>query len=210
MFVLHGTPIENCISILKNKIIQCDSKSGMLGENNPKQIFMQAIYRDIRNQEMQVPFWYECCFIFSPEILKIYPFYANHIGSFSEIFEEGITKKEPEKYACGSGNLKIMPKLSKLKEEIDDYMKKDMGHATFLYSHEILFGNDMPLQHCLGIVVRTAFPEKLKNDKDYKKLMKLTKECNLFLTMFPYSLREELGLLKGLNDFIDTVDKIID
>lgn len=36
MFVLHGTPIENCISILKNKIIHCDSKLGMLGENNPK------------------------------------------------------------------------------------------------------------------------------------------------------------------------------
>ena len=89
-------------------------------------------------------------------------------------------------------------------------MKNDMGDSTFMHSHEILFGNDMPLQHCLGIVVRTAFPDELENDKDYKKLMKLTKECNLFLTIFPYSLRKDLGLLNGLNDFIDIVDKSID
>jgi hypothetical protein len=209
MFVLHGTSFENCLSILKNKTIYCDSKTGMLEEDNPKQIFMQLIYRDIRNQENLLPFWFEYCFVFSPEILKIYPFYANHIGEFSKTFEEGMMKKEPEKYACGHGNLKIMPKLSNLKEEIDDYMKKfNLDNITFMYSHEILFGNDIPLQHCLGIVVRTPFPDKLKNDKDYKKLMKLTKECNLFLTMFPYSTREELGLLNGLNDFIDIVEKI--
>ena len=115
-----------------------------------------------------------------------------------------MMKKEPEKYACGHGNLKIMPKLSNLKEEIDDYMKNDMGNINFLYSHEILFGNDMPLQHCLGIVVRIAFPEELENNKQYKQLMKLTKKCNLFLTVFPYFKEKELGL----NDFIDIVDKI--
>ena len=204
MFVLHGTSLENCLSIMKNKKIYSDSKSGSLVEENPKQIFMQLIYRDIRNSENELPFWFKCCFVFSPEILKIYPFYANHIGEFSETFEEGMMKKEPEKYACGHGNLIIMPKLSNLKEEIDDYMKNDMGNINFLYSHEILFGNDMPLQHCLGIVVRIAFPEELENNKQYKQLMKLTKKCNLFLTVFPYFKEKELGL----NDFIDIVDKI--
>ena len=139
----------------------------MLQDESPNQIFMSLIYKNIKNQLENIPFWGGYAFVFSPEILKKYPFYANHIGDFSETFEEGISK--PEKYACGSGNLKIMPKLSNLKKEIDDYMKNDMGSTTFMHSHEILIGNDIPLnEYCLGVVVRYLNQKCLKIAKSIK------------------------------------------
>ena len=208
MFVLHGTSYENCISILKNKKINHISESGMLSNESPNQIFMSLIYKNIKNQLENMPFWGGYAFVFSPEILKKYPFYANHIGDFSETFEEGMSKKEPEKYASGSGNLKIMPKLSNLKKEIDDYMKHDMGSTTFMHSHEILIGNDIPLnEYCLGVVVRVSDPQMFENSKEYKNLMKLTKDCGLFLTIFPWNNQTSFNL--GLDGFIDIVNKKI-
>lgn len=209
MYVLHGTSFENCPSILKNKKINHISKTGMLSDEfNPKQIFMSLIYKNIKKQLENMPFWGGCAFVFSPEILKKYPFYANHIGGFSETFEEGMMKREPEKYACGSGNLKIMPKLSNLKKEIDDYMKHDMNAVTFMHSHEILIGNDIPLnEYCLGVVVRVSEPQKYKKSKEYKNLMKLTKDCNLFLDIFPWNNQTSFNL--GLDGFIDIVNKNI-
>jgi len=208
MFVLHGTSYENCVSILKNKKINHISKTGMLSDESPNQIFMSLIFKNIKNQVKNMPFWGGYCFVFSPEILKKYPFYANHIGSFSETFEEGMSKKEPEKYASGSGNLKIMPKLSNLKKEIDNYMQYDMGGTTFMHSHEILIGNDIALKDCcLGLVIRTNNPEEFENSKEYKNLMKLTKDCDIFLTIFPWSNQKSFNI--GLDDFIDIVNNFI-
>ena len=62
-----------------------------------------------------------------------------------------------------------MPKLSNLKKEIDDYMKHDMGSTTFMHSHEILIGNDIPLnEYCLGVVVRYLNQKCLKIAKSIK------------------------------------------
>ncbi len=208
MFVLHGTSFDNCVSILKNKKINHISKTGMLSNESPNQIFMSLIYKNIKNQLENIPFWGGYGIVFSPEILKKYPFYANHIGSFSETFEEGMSKKEPEKYASGSGNLKIMPKLSNIKKEIDDYMKNDMGSVTFMHSHEILIGNDIPLnEYCLGVVVRVSDPQMFENSKEYKNLMKLTKDCDLFLTIFPWNNQKSFNI--GLDGFIDIINKKI-
>jgi hypothetical protein len=208
MFVLHGTSYENCVSILKNKKINHISKTGMLSDESPNQIFMSFIYKNIKNQLENMPFCGGYCFVFSPEILKKYPFYANQIGSFSETFEEGMSKKEPEKYASGSGNLKIMPKLSNLKKEIDDYMQYDMGGTTFMHSHEILIGNDIPLnKYCLGLVIRTNNPEEFENSKEYKNLMKLTKNFDIFLIIFPWSNQKSFNI--GLDGFIDIVNNFI-
>ena len=71
MFVLHGTSYENCVSILKNKKINHISESGMLSNESPNQIFMSLIYKNIKKQLENMPFWGGCAFVFSPEILKM-------------------------------------------------------------------------------------------------------------------------------------------
>ena len=87
-------------------------------------------------------------------------------------------------------------------------MKHDMGSTTFMHSHEILIGNDIPLnEYCLGVVVRVSDPKMFENSKEYKNLMNLTKDCNLFLTIFPWNNQKSFNL--GLDGFIDIINKKI-
>ena len=46
-----------------------------------------------------------------------------------------------------------------------------------------------------------------ENSKEYKNLMKLTKDCNLFLTIFPWNNQKSFNI--GLDGFIDIINKNI-
>ena len=73
-------------------------------------------------------------FYIQKDILKKYPFYAVGIGGFYDSFEEGMNKKS-EKVVFVS-NLKIMPKLKKLKDFINFNEKKKIKHNKFIHSHK--------------------------------------------------------------------------
>ena len=93
MFVIHGTSYENCISILKNKKINHISESGMLSNESPNQIFMSLIYKNIKNQRENMPFWGGYAFVFSPEILKKYP------GIDSKLVDQILIDDNPQRKA---------------------------------------------------------------------------------------------------------------
>jgi hypothetical protein len=62
-------------------------------------------------------------------------------------------------------------------------------------------------KYCLGVVVRVSEPQRFEKSKEYKNLMKLTKDNNLFLTIFPWSHKKSFNI--GLDGFIDIVNKKI-
>lgn len=57
------------------------------------QIFTQLLYRDIPNQNGQISFWFDCCFVLDKQILMDYPFYATGIGEFNAKFSDAFKKR---------------------------------------------------------------------------------------------------------------------
>ena len=212
MYVIHGTDEDNSIKILKDGMIKINEgkdDQGIMINYNIGQIFTQLIYKNIFNENIQKPFWIRVCFIFKKDILKKYPFYAVGIGGFYDSFEEGMNKKS-EKVVFGKGNLKIMPKLKKLKDFINFNMKrKKSSTINFIHSHEILFGNNLPLEDCIGIVYIKTVKDNGENfnkeDEEYiKKLNKLSKKYNLFVKIG----KKEKNYIKGygINNFIELIE----
>jgi len=213
MYIIHGTDKDNAIKILKDGMIKInDGKftQDTIIKNNIGQIFTQLIYKNIFNENIQKPFWFKICFVFKKEILKKYPFYAVGIGHFYDSFEEGMSKKS-KKIVFGKGNLKIMPKLTKLKDFINFYMKKDKSLIDFTHSHEILFGNNLPLEDCIGIVIIKIVNDNGENfikedEKIIKKLNKLSKKYNLFVKIGTINKKDYHFKHYGLNNFIDLIE----
>ena len=205
MYCLHGTSIENTISILKDGYIIPSKNLTMFVDESTNQTFAQIIYRGICNQANQKPHWGNICFILKKDILKDLPFYATKIGGFSNTFEEGI-KNKSKHLAYGSGDLLIMPKLRKLKEHIFDYMDKEGENIVgFIHSHEILFNKNINInKYCLGIIIYIHSQDIYKkNKKDIKNIEKLSKKYNLFIK---YEIAKNKFSGYGLNNFIDLIE----
>ena len=119
--------------------------------------------------------------------------------------------KKSEKVVFGKGNLKIMPKLKKLKDFINFNMKiKNSSTIDFIHSHEILFGNNLPLEDCIGIVfikiVKDNGENFNKEDEEYiKKLNKLSKKYNLFVKIGEINKKDYHFKGYGLNNFIELI-----
>jgi hypothetical protein len=199
-YIIHGTTEVNLIKILKAGYIDNNpSKKDLLMLKEwgakTKQIFTQLIYKDIPNEKNQKPHWYGAAIVLDKQLLKDYPFYATHIGGFTDKFENGKTSEKTLVY--GEGNLSRMPNLTKLKNAISKRMSFD-----FMHSHEILFNQKIPLDtYCKCIIV---FGASLSL-KDRQNMIELANKINIPLKIYVDKKRQ----YNGLNNFIDMIERNI-
>ena len=81
-YIIHGTTAKNLEDILNSKYIEANinnKNEGMLLNNSVNQIFTQLLYRNLPNENIQIPQFFNCCIILNKKILKDYPFYATYI-----------------------------------------------------------------------------------------------------------------------------------
>ena len=204
-YIIHGTNTVNLLDILKEGYIDNTPPKKnimMLTDNSPNQIFTQLIYKDIPNEKIERPIWFNCAIILDNQILKDYPFYATPIGGFTEKFENG--KNNEETLVYGEGNLSTMPNLTKLKKWISKRLliKNVFKGLNFIYSHEILFNKKIPLdKYCKCIIVFGANT----SPKDKQNLLELAKKLNIPLKIYSDKKRQ----FNGLNNFINMIEKNI-
>lgn len=202
MYSIHGTSLENTLTILEDGYI-IPSKNPIMIDEPIKQIFTQIIYRDIPNESIQKSYWWSCAFILNKNILKDLPFYATHMGGFSDNFQDGMDNIKGNRLAYGKGNLQRMPILTKLKTHINKYMEseEEQDNVNFIHSHEILFNKKISIKkYCMGITIHTPTPVIYKkNNKEYKKIEKLADKYGLFVKY------KHTGY--GLNNFIDLIEE---
>ena len=77
-------------------------------------------------------------------------------------------------YAYGSGNLKKIPLLTKVKQHILEKISKigKTNEISYMHSHEVLFMNDIDLSFCKRIIVYDK--ELYDKIKRYMKQYKIT------------------------------------
>ena len=204
-YIIHGTQIENIIKILQDGYIDNKPKKKditMLKDKPSNQIFTQLVYKDIPNQSNQIVHWGTCAIVLDKQLLKDYPFYASHVGGFSDKFENGKTNEETIIY--GDGNLTKMPNLTKLKNVINKRMKRDNLYGDeFIHSHEILFNQKIPLdKYCIKIMLigkKNQFDSKIID-----KILNLAKEKNISIKFRDYKLRGKNE--KPIDNFIDSIE----
>lgn len=209
-YIIHGTTEVNLIKILKAGYIDNNpSKKDLLMLKEwgakTKQIFTQLIYKDIPNEKNQNPHWYGAAIVLDKQLLKDYPFYATHIGGFTDKFENG--KDNENTLVYGEGNLSRMPNLTKLKNAISKRLNNFKGHGiiNFMHSHEILFNKKIPLdKYCKCIVIMGTYLKP----KEKQKLVEQIEKINIFqipIKFYTTDRDKMLGL--GLNKFIDVIEK---
>ena len=213
-YLIHGTQWENAIRILQMKKILANPPKKyktFLAEWKPtKQIFTQLIYKDIPNQEQYNPGWGGVWIVLSKQLLKDYPFYATGIGGFLNNFEDAfnadndkigndeIKGKIKGIIIKGEGNLDKIPNLTKLKNHI----KKGFD---FMHSHEILFGNDIPLEkYCVAVIANFY-----TDDNENREMEKLCGELNIPYTRMEKKERKDRFKPYGLNKFLGLVDGLV-
>ena len=204
-YIIHGTQIENIIKIIQDGYIDNKplKKDIIILQNKPSnQIFTQLVYKDIPNQADVIPHWWDCAIVLDKKILKDLPFYATRIGGFSDKFENGKTNEETIIY--GDGNLNKMPNLTKLKNVINkNLINNNLGGVEFMYSHEILFNQKIPLdKYYIKIMLigkKNQFDSKIIN-----KILKLAKEKNISIKFRDYKLRGKNE--KPIDNFIDSIE----
>jgi hypothetical protein len=143
--------------------------------------------------------------VLSKQLLKDYPFYATRIGGFLDNFQDAFKINTDDKDKIKNviiksfkGGLSRIPNLTKLKNIIDKGF-------DFMYSHEILFNNDIPLdKYCIAVIANSNV-----DDKESLVLEKLCGELNI-----PYHRMEKLERKYkfksyGLNKFVEIIDKLI-
>lgn len=205
-YIIHGTTHENLVDILSSEYIEANidkKKQGMLIESQAvNQIFTQLLYRDLPNENIQIPHWFNCCIVLDKKILKDYPFYATYIGGFYDDFSDAFAKdaKDAENiYVKSKGNLKKMPNLKKLKIHIEKNHDK-MGTVAFIHSHEILFNKKIPLKkYCKCILYRDDM-----NDKIPKNITDMAEKLKIPIKHYRNS-SKFIGY--GLNNFIDLIEQ---
>lgn len=196
MYILHGTRLSNLLPILHDKKLKGKGKhkKTMLIHSPTDQIFTQIIYKGIPYEADQDPFWYDICFVLDTRLLKDFPFYGDTLGSFAPSFKEGI--QDPTYLVHGKGGYQRLPSFIKLKKLINETFKKRpwLKELAFSHSHEILFGNDIPLKkYCLGIVIDPSY----KISRSVKKMID-----QLGIPIIHIDRHE-----KGLDNFIDEMKK---
>jgi len=204
-YIIHGTQIENIIKILQDGYIDNKPKKKditMLKDKPSNQIFTQLVYKDIPNQSNQIVHWGTCAIVLDKQLLKDYPFYASHVGGFSDKFENGKTNEETIIY--GDGNLTKMPNLTKLKNVINkNLINNNLGGVEFMHSHEILFNKKIPLdKYCILIMMKSK--KKYYEHKLIDKLIKLSKEKQISIKFRDYKLRGKNE--KPIDNFIDSIE----
>ena len=154
------------------------------------QIFTQLLYRNLPNENIQIPYWFDCALILDKKIFKDYPFYATIIGGFLHNFNDAfINNSKQNIYAKGKGNLQRMPNLKNFKNNIEKIMNKNMfKSAQFIHSHEILFNKKISL-------------------KKYCKLIVCSKPCeNILILANKLKIPVITSVNVGLNNFIDLIE----
>ena len=142
-YIIHRTTVKNLEDILNSKYIEANinnKNKGMLQNNSVNQIFTQLLYRNLPNENIQIPHWFDCAIILDKKILKDYPFYATTIGGFLNNFNNSfIINLKQHIYAKGKGNLLIMPNLKNLKNNIENNMNKNiiLKSLQFMHSHDL-------------------------------------------------------------------------
>jgi hypothetical protein len=204
-YIIHGTQIENIIKIIQDGYIDNKPKKKditMLKDKPSNQIFTQLVYKDIPNQANQIVHWGTCAIVLDKQLLKDYPFYASHVGGFSDKFENGKTNEDTIIY--GDGNLTKMPNLTKLKNVINkNLINNNLGGVEFMHSHEILFNQKIPLdKYCILIMMKSK--KTYYESKLIDKLIKLSKEKNISIKFRDYKLRGKNE--KPIDNFIDSIE----
>ena len=193
-YIVHGTNSDNLLQIIEQGYIDPKPKKKniyMLHNKHPKQIFTQFIYYNIPNQKKQFPFWSQCCIVLHKKIIKKLPFYSTGIGGFSNKFSDGLISNNT--IISGVGKLDKLPKVTKLKRHINNYMtKNDIGPVTFMHSHEILFNKKIMLnKYCKCIIL-------YKNSNNLFRLESLCKELNIPI---------KYTASYGINKIIDLIEE---
>ena len=204
-YIIHGTKVENLIKIIQDGYINNKplKKDIIILQNKPSnQIFTQLVYKDIPNQADVVPHWWNCAIVLDKKILKELPFYATRIGGFSDKFENGKTNEETIIY--GDGNLNKMPNLTKLKNVINkNLINNNLGGVEFMYSHEILFNQKIPLDKYY-IKIMLIGKKNQFDSKIIDKILNLAKEKNISIKFRDYKLRGKNE--KPIDNFIDSIE----
>ena len=204
-YIIHGTKVENLIKIIQDGYINNKplKKDIIILQNKPSnQIFTQLVYKDIPNQENQHIHWWTCAIVLDKQLLKDYPFYATRIGGFSDKFENGKTNEETIIY--GDGNLNKMPNLTKLKNVINkNLINNNLGGVEFMYSHEILFNQKIPLDKYY-IKIMLIGKKNQFDSKIIDKILNLAKEKNISIKFRDYKLRGKNE--KPIDNFIDSIE----
>jgi len=157
-YIIHGTTVKNLEDILNSKYIEANinnKNKGMLLDNSVNQIFTQLLYRNLPNENIQIPHWFDCAIILDKKILKDYPFYATITGGFLNDFNDAFINDDKQNiYGKGKGNLLRIPNLKNLKNYIENAMNKNiLKSAQFMHSHEILFNKKISLKKYCKLIV---------------------------------------------------------
>jgi len=194
-YIIHGTTVKNLEDILDSKYIEANTNNKNKGMLDPSQsvnqIFTQILYRNLPNENIQLPHWFDCAIILDKKILKDYPFYATNIGGFLNNFNDAFIKNTKQNiYAKGKGNLQRMPNLKNLKNNIENIMNKNtiLKSAQFLNSHEILFNKKISLKKYCKLIV-CSIP--------YDNILRLANKLKIPVIT---------NVKVGLNDFIDLIE----
>jgi len=201
-YIIHGTTDKNLINILKSEYIEANidkKKEGMLVKSQAvNQIFTQLLYRNLPNENIQIPHWFNCCIVLDKKILKDYPFYATHIGGFYDTFSDAFAKDAKDIYVKSNGNLKKIPNLKKLKIHIEKNHDK-MATIAFIHSHEILFDKKISLKkYCKCILYRNDITNIIP-----KNIIDMAQNLKIPIKHYRNSI-EFVGY--GLNNFIDLIE----
>jgi hypothetical protein len=166
-YIIHGTSYENLVDILKSGCIEANiskKKEGLLMEEHQvNQIFTQLLYRNLPDENIQYPHWFQCCIVLDKKILKDYPFYATSIGAFKKNFSDAFSKdieKSKDIFVKSKGNLKKYPNFTPLKEHILKRMSRKSDTISFIHSHEILFNKKIPLKKYCKLILYRGYNEE--------------------------------------------------
>jgi hypothetical protein len=194
-YIIHGTTCKNLEDILNSKYIEANinnKNKGMLDRSQSvNQIFTQLLYRNLPNENIQIPHWLDCALILDKKILKDYPFYATNIGGFLNNFNDAFLNN-PKKniYAKGKGNLLRMPNLKNLKNNIENIMNKNiiLKSVQFMHSHEILFNKKISIKKYCKLIVCSIPCDNIVRVANKLKIPVIT------------------SVKVGLNNFIDLIE----
>jgi hypothetical protein len=196
-YIIHGTTNKNLEDILNSKYIEANinnKNKGMLDQSQSvNQIFTQLLYHNLPNENIQIPYWFDCAIILDKKILKDYPFYATITGGFLPNFSDAFIKNPKQNiYAKGKGNLQRMPNLKNLKNNIENNMNKNLilKSVQFMHSHEILFNKKISLKKYCKLIVCHIPCDNIVKLADKLKIPVITR------------------VKDGLNNFIDLIENI--
>ncbi len=195
-YIVHGTHSKNIESILSDGYIRTDMDKKYLSMlyTHSNFIFTQLVYRDIPNEKYSNPCYGQYAFILDKQILKDLPFYAGYIACFKYINKNDGSYDKNYIYMHGKGKLKRMPRLTKIKNKIEDYMKTG---EIYEYSHEILFNKNISLKkYCIALVYKGDYEDIPKNV--------VTKATQLKIPIKIYTNNKKC--FNGINRFIDVIE----